>query len=189
MQLFTFLPAQTKGKFLSQVFGVFVVKAFLHLAILVLFVAFSVSAQDKEKNGIVESVYLAKDDGEGKAGEEASEFTTSDIPIFCVVLLKTTYPAAVKMNLVAVSVPGVRAETRVVSTTYKIKGGENRVNFSGRPDGRWVAGKYRVDVFVDGVRETSLEFKIGKPTVVVEGSGFVERKSKAVPPPKPKKSQ
>ncbi|MGQ0540742.1 MAG: hypothetical protein ACT4O9_02680 [Blastocatellia bacterium] len=164
-------------------------KAFLHLALLVLFVTFSVSAQDKEKNGIVESIYLAKDDGAGKAGEEAVEFTTSDIPIYCVVLLKTTDPAAVKMNLVAVSVPGVKAETRVVSTSYKTKDGENRVNFSGRPDGRWVAGKYRVDVFIDGVRETSLEFKIGKPTVAVSGSGFVERKPRSVSPPKPKKSQ
>src|SRR5215207_7835294 len=93
-------------------------------------------------------LYLAKDDGTGKAGDPATLFVTTDVPIHCVVQLDSALPVTVKMNLVAVAVPGVKAETRVVSTTYTTKDNQNRVNFMGRPAGQWVAGRYRVDIFV-----------------------------------------
>src|SRR5215203_6404012 len=111
--------------------------------------------------GLVE-IYLAKDDGTGKAGEEATSFVTTDVPIYCVVQLDSAVPTTVKMNLVAVAVPGVRAETKVVSTTYTTKDNQDRVNFTGRPAGQWVAGRYRVDVFVGGAAVVSREFAVQK---------------------------
>src|SRR6187431_1122575 len=95
-------------------------------------------------------IYLAKDDGTGKAGEEATSFVTTDVPIYCVVQLGSGIPTTVKMNLVAVAVPGVKADTKVVTTIYTTKDNEDRVNFTGRPAGQWVAGRYRVDIFVGG---------------------------------------
>jgi hypothetical protein len=77
-----------------------------------------------------------------------------------VVLLESSEPAVVKMNFVAVSVAGVRPETKVVTASYTTKGGQNRVNFTGRPDGRWTPGKYRVDLFLDGKMVKDLEFNI-----------------------------
>lgn len=108
-------------------------------------------------------IYLAKDDGSGKAGDEATSFVTTDVPIYCVVQLESSTPVTVRMNLVAVAVPGVKAETRVVSTSYTTKGKEDRVNFSGRPNGPWVAGRYRVDVFVEDRPAVSREFAVQKP--------------------------
>jgi hypothetical protein len=64
------------------------------------------------------------------------------------------------MNFVAVSVTGVKAETKVVTATYTTKDGQNRVNFTGRPDGKWTAGRYRVDIFIDGKIAKTLEFQI-----------------------------
>jgi hypothetical protein len=113
------------------------------------------------KTGIAE-IYFAKDDGSGKAGEEATSFVTTDVPIYCVVQLDSGIPTTVKMNLVAVAVPGVRAETKVVSTTYTTKDNQNRVNFTGRPAGQWVAGRYRVDVFVGNAAAVSREFAVQK---------------------------
>jgi hypothetical protein len=113
------------------------------------------------KAGAVE-IYLAKDDGTGKAGEEATSFVTTDVPIYCVVQLGSAQPTTVKMNLVAVAVPGVKAETRVVSTTYTTKDNQDRVNFSGRPVGQWVAGRYRVDIFVGNSQVASREFAVQK---------------------------
>ena len=107
-------------------------------------------------------VYFAKDDGTGKAGEEATSFVTTDIPIYCVVQLDSSVPTTVKMNLVAVAVPGVKAETKVVSTTYTTKDNQDRVNFSGSPAGQWVAGRYRVDIFVGGAAVVSREFAVQK---------------------------
>jgi hypothetical protein len=113
------------------------------------------------KTGVVE-VYFAKDDGTGQAGEEATSFVTTDVPIYCVVQLDSALPTTVKMNLVAVAVPGVRAETKVVSTTYTTKDNQDRVNFSGRPAGQWVAGRYRVDIFVGNSAMVSREFAVQK---------------------------
>jgi hypothetical protein len=116
-----------------------------------------------EKSSIRE-VYFAKDDGTGQAGEEATSFVTTDVPIYCVVQLDSAVPTSVKMNLVAVAVPGVRAGTKVVSTTYVTKDNQDRVNFSGRPAGQWVAGRYRVDIFVGNAPVVSREFAVQKAT-------------------------
>ena len=113
------------------------------------------------KAGAIE-VYLAKDDGTGKAGEEATSFVTTDVPIYCVVLLDSADQTTVKMNLVAVAVPGVRPETRVVSTSYTTRDNQDRVNFTGRPVGQWVAGRYRVDIFVGTAAAVSREFAVQK---------------------------
>jgi hypothetical protein len=114
------------------------------------------------KAGVLE-IYLAKDDGTGKAGDEATDFVTTDVPIYCVVQLDSALPTTVKMNLVAVAVPGVKAETKVVSTTYTTKNNQDRVNFSGSPAGQWVAGRYRVDIFVGSSAVVSREFAVQKP--------------------------
>ena len=107
-------------------------------------------------------IYLAKDDGTGKAGEEATSFVPTDVPIYCVVLLDSGTPTTVKMNLVAVAVPGVRADTKVVSTSYTTKDNQDRVNFTGKPAGPWPTGRYRVDIFVGTAPVVSREFAIQK---------------------------
>jgi len=118
-------------------------------------------AVEAPKSGIQE-IYFAKDDGTGKAGEQATSFITTDVPIYCVVLLDSAEPTTVKMNLVAVAVPGVRPDTKVVSTSYTTRDNEDRVNFTGRPAGEWVAGRYRVDIFVGNKAVVSREFAVQK---------------------------
>ena len=108
----------------------------------------------------VEDVYLARDDGVGKAGDVTDSFAPSDIPIHCVVVLADGQPRAVKMMLVAVKVPGVRPESRVVAASYTTKDKQNRVYFTGRPDGKWVPGTYRIDIFVYDRKERSVTFEV-----------------------------
>lgn len=109
--------------------------------------------------GIAEA-YLAKDNGDGTAGEAVSEFETDDIPIYCVVMLDSDEIVTVRMELIAVDVKGVRADSKVLNASYTTKRGETRVNFTGRPVGSWTPGKYRVDLFVNGVRSEDLPFTI-----------------------------
>ena len=108
----------------------------------------------------INQAYLAKGDGSGHVGDPATNFTTTDIPIYCVVQLESAIPTTVKMELVAERVAGVKAETRIVSTTYTTRDGQNRVNFNGRPAGKWVPGKYRADIYVDGKLAKNLTFEI-----------------------------
>jgi hypothetical protein len=111
----------------------------------------------------LEELYLAKDDGTGKAGDVVTTFSTSDIPIHCIVQLDSVRVATVKMSFVAVKVPGVKPETRVVSASYTTKENQNQVNFTGRPDKVWTSGRYRVDIFLDGKLARSYDFLIENP--------------------------
>jgi hypothetical protein len=125
---------------------------------------FCINVFGQKTENSVNELYLAKDDGNGKAGEPAASFMTTDIPIFCVVKLGLSQPTEVKMNFVAVSVKGVKPETTVITTAYKTKDEQNRVNFKGKPDKVWIAGTYRIDIFLDGKLATAQEFEIQKTT-------------------------
>jgi hypothetical protein len=143
----------------------------LKIALLSLFVLFSTVgafAQVKTETGI-DDIYLSKDNGKGQAGEAVTVFRTTDIPIYCVVELDSTTPVTVKMNLVAENVAGVKADTKVVSTSYTTKEGESRVNFNGRPYGKWTPGKYRAEIFIDGKFSRNLSFEIKDPVVTTSG--------------------
>ena len=127
----------------------------------------------------VEEVYLAKDNGSGIAGEAATVFLPTDIPLYCVVILSTIEPVQVKMNFVAAAVPGVKAETRVVTTTYKTKVGQNRVNFTGRPDRVWTAGKYRVDIFVNDKLAAKSVFEVREAARMIQPAKMLSPRAKS----------
>ena len=153
--------------------------------LLFIFISHVAAARAQEPAGSAQQVgvadiYLAKDDGSGKAGEAATGFVTTDVPIYCVVQLDAAVPVTVKMNLIAVKVPGVKPETRVVSTSYATKENQSRVNFTGRPAGRWVAGKYRVDIFIGDAPAVSRQFVVSHsslPKTVTEGLAEPKPKS------------
>ncbi len=126
--------------------------------------------------GPVEDVYLARDNGEGKAGDVVEGFTTGDGRIYCVVMLTGYDPTPVKMLLVAVKVPGVKPESKVVTAAYTTKQGQDRVYFSGSPDGKWVPGTYRIDIFVADKKERSLSFEIKATGAPAAASKFAPAK-------------
>ena len=130
-----------------------ILKTFLFTIIFCLLLSFCVGGQTDLNQGNkqvgVAEIYLAKDDGNGKAGDVVTSFQTTDIPIYCIVQLDSMSPVTVKMSLVAVNVKGVKAETKVITTSYKTNGKQSKVSFTGTPEGNWVAGNYRVDIFLD----------------------------------------
>lgn len=131
----------------------------------------------------INQVYLAKDDGSGHAGEPAANFKPTDVPIYCVVQLESAVPTTVKMDLVAERVAGVKPETKVVSTSYTTKDGQNRVNFNGRPAGKWVPGTYRADIYIDGKLAKNLTFEIkGDPGSATASRAFVPNTQKQKKP-------
>lgn len=139
----------------SLVFCLFLVLAFGSWA--------SAQPNDDWFSSQISEAYLAKDNGKGKAGDPVNAFITTDIPIHCVVMLNTSETVTVRMNLVAVSVTGVKPLSNVVSTSYTTKPNQNRVNFSGRPEGSWAAGRYRADIFVNNTLAGKLDFEINTP--------------------------
>jgi len=140
----------------------------------------------------LEELYLAKDDGAGKAGEVVTTFSTSDVPIHCIVQLDSVRVATIKMNFVAVKVNGVKPETKVVTTSYTTKPNQNQVNFTGRPDSVWTAGRYRVDIFLDGKLARSYDFLIekalGEKAPATNDKAVNSFQPKQLLKPRPKKS-
>jgi hypothetical protein len=126
---------------------------------------FGQTEENKPKAVGIEEVYLAKDNGNGEAGDAVEKFQTTDIPIYCVIQLDSVKPSTVKMSFIAVAVKGVKADTNVVSVSYKTNGNQDRVNFTGKPDKFWTAGSYRVDVYIDGKLAQSKTFEIEKSAI------------------------
>lgn len=159
---------------------------FAHIICVLFLLGIGLSAQqpasvvDDESSSAIEDLYLARDDGEGKAGEVTTQFSPGDIPIHCIVMLKEAAPATVKMNFVAVKVNGVKPESRVVSASYSTVQGQNQVYFTGRPHGKWTAGSYRIDIFVNEKLEKSLAFNV-KGGSLPAASSFAPAKQKPKP--------
>jgi hypothetical protein len=154
---------------------------FAHALIFTLLLAIAAFAQLPQSApeaavGKVDEVYLARDNGEGKAGDVVEGFTTGDGRIFCVVVLTGFDPTPVKMLLVAVKVPGVKPESKVVTAAYTTKQGQDRVFFSGSPDGKWVPGTYRIDIFVADKKERSVSFEIVGAGVPAAATKFAPSK-------------
>ncbi|MGI8811585.1 MAG: hypothetical protein ACR2IH_03540 [Pyrinomonadaceae bacterium] len=151
--------------------------------ILAIFVALFIgvvaaAAQAPERPGIAE-LRVSQDDGSGNA---ADSFLPSAAPIRCTVQLDSAGPATVKMNLVAVNVAGVKRETRVVSTSFTTSETQSRVNFSGSPAGKWVAGKYRVDIYIGSVLAASRDFTVQKfPPPKQSTEGIIQPKQDTKP--------
>ena len=134
------------------------------LLLLCFFFGFSVfgQAESDDSEVTVEKISLARDDGNGKIGEETTVFFTTDIPIYCSVELSSTKSVAVKMNFVAVEVNGLKSGKNIVTISYKTNGKQNLVNFNASPADVWAAGKYRVDILLDGKLAESQNFEIQK---------------------------
>ncbi len=164
-------------------------KALYTILICLLLTAVGYSQTEPSAPPSIEDVYLAKDNGEGKAGELVTEFRTTDVPIYCVVQLESRAKAVVKMNFVAVAVSGVKPETKVVSASYTTNGRQDRVNFTGMPEDKWTPGKYRVDLFLDGKLVKNVPFEIkaaGAVNSITSAAKFVQPPAET-PKPKPAK--
>ena len=82
------------------------------------------------------------------------------------------------MIFVAVKVLGVKPETKVITTKYTTNGQQSQVSFTGKPDKIWVAGNYRIDIFINEKAAKSLEFEIQKTVKQIEKEKQPSPKSK-----------
>jgi hypothetical protein len=81
-------------------------------------------------------------------------------------LLDSEKSATVKMEMVVVEVKGMKAGAKTVVVSYKTNGKQNVVNFSFNPQTVWNAGKYKINVLINGKQSASKEFEIIKPSEV-----------------------
>jgi len=161
----------------------------LFVVFLCLFFGFSVFGQAAESAETitvnVENITLMRDDGKGNPDVETEVFKTTDFPIHCQITLDSVKSSTIKMNLVAITVAELKAETKIMTVSYKTNGEQNIVNFRASPNKIWLAGKYRVDILVDDKLAGKKEFKIEKSSLSAGQINFTPSKSK--PKTKPKR--
>ncbi len=132
----------------------------LPVILLCLFFGFSIFAQT-EKVGI-EAISLWRIGADGTTNEETENFLTNDKPLLFSVKLDSLKPATVKLLLVAVNVQGIKPETKSVAISFTTNGKQNIVNFRANPEGVWLAGKYRADIYINNKLAANKEFMIEK---------------------------
>ncbi len=144
-------------------------KFFLGISLALLLVC-NVSGQNvglsKSAAGI-EQISLARDDGKGKAGEITDKFLTTDAPIHFMIQLDSFESVTLKMNVIAVKAAGLKPETKSVNVQYTTDGNQSQVNFTASPGGKWAAGSYRADFFINNVFAQSMPFEIEKSPNVI----------------------
>jgi hypothetical protein len=119
------------------------------------------ASSDTAASADIKEIYLARDDGDGSAGDRVTSFNASDNPIHCVVLFDSSKPGTVvKMNLVAVNAEKVKKNTDVVDTSITLQGKQDKADFQASLPQNWPVGTYRFDIFVNDEKAGSQTFEI-----------------------------
>ncbi|MGZ8843076.1 MAG: hypothetical protein ACXW18_05395 [Pyrinomonadaceae bacterium] len=106
----------------------------------------------------VNKIYMAKDDG-GNPGDETESFSPGDRTIHCVVELnKAKKDTDVRFIWRAVDVGGRSEDIKTID--YSTKSFENKVRGHLTLPKDWPAGKYRVEVHINGTLDKTIDYTI-----------------------------
>lgn len=132
-------------------------------------------AEDNQEIGIAD-VYVARAGADGKAGEAANVFATGDVPLFCVITLKSAKAVAVRMHLIELA---NKSNQPMIKINYQTNGDQTRVSFRFKPEKIWAPGKYRIDVLLDGKVSGSQTFEVQGAKIEKESSPVPKTKLKS----------
>jgi len=108
----------------------------------------------------VDQIHMAKDDG-GKPGESTTGFEPSDRTIHCVINLnKAKDGTKIRFVWIASDATGLSKNEMIKSIDYTTQGAEDFVHGHLTAPKDWPTGDYRVEVYVDGVLDKTIEYKI-----------------------------
>ena len=103
---------------------------------------------------------MAKDDN-GKPGESTTTFAPSDRMIHCVINLnKAKEGTKVRFVWIASDVSGFSKNDTIKSIDYTTQPNEDYVHGHLSLPKDWPTGDYRVEVYIDGVLDKTIDYKI-----------------------------
>jgi len=121
----------------------------------------SKSTNPSAKSGVtVDKIELAKDDGKGDAGDTVSSFKSSDNPLhFVAHMSEFESGTKIKMVLTAIEAGGSKNE-KVGELEKETTAFENVLDAHWQLPGGWPTGRYKIEAFVNGNLDKTLEFEI-----------------------------
>jgi hypothetical protein len=110
--------------------------------------------------GALSEIYMARDDGSGDPGEKANTFDPKDRTIHCVTKLKDARSGTkMRFSCFAVDAKGAKNE-KLKDIDYTTRTLENVVHGHLTAPGEWRAGRYRVEVYVNGNLEEAVHYTV-----------------------------
>lgn len=108
----------------------------------------------------ISDIHMAKDDGSGQPGDEATSFAPGDHTIHCVATLKTAKSGTqMKFSWWVVDADGTKNQ-KIKDIDYTTKALENVVHGHLTLPQDWPKGSYKVDVYVNGNLDKSLHYSV-----------------------------
>ena len=110
--------------------------------------------------GAIKELHMAKDDGKGDPGDETTVFGPGDRTIHCVVkLAEAKSGTKMKFSWFIVDAEGAKNE-KIRDIDYTTRALDSIVHGHLTLPQDWPSGKYRVDVFVNGNLEKSVQYSV-----------------------------
>jgi len=108
----------------------------------------------------VDQVHMAKDDN-GKPGDSTSSFESSDRVVHCVINLnKAKAGTKIRFVWVAQNVTGYTKNDQIKAIDYETEPNEDLVHAHLTYTKDWPKGDYRVDVYVNGVLDQTINYTV-----------------------------
>lgn len=109
--------------------------------------------------GIIKQIHMARDNGQGGPGEAADNFGPTDRTIHCVVeLAEPNAETKIRYSWWVIEAEGAKNE-KIEDIEYATKP-EDRIVHGHLTVDDWPPGKYKVDVYVNGNLEESVEYNV-----------------------------
>lgn len=107
----------------------------------------------------IDKIYMAKDNN-GEPGDETDSFAAGDRTVHCVINLnKAKKGTQIKFAWKAVDVEGSKNE-EIKTIDYATNSFENKVHAHLTLPKDWPTGKYRVEVFINGDLDKTIDYSI-----------------------------
>ena len=127
---------------------------------LMLFAVLACSGGDKNSSGThINDLYMAKDDS-GKAGDKVTSFSPSDHKIYAVAKLNTSESGTKTKFIWYVVDAGGSKNEKIQEINYETKALENQVSGHLEYPKDWPTGKYKVEAYVNGNLEKTVEYTV-----------------------------
>jgi hypothetical protein len=120
----------------------------------------SSSSHSASTGDLISEIHMAKDDGSGAPGDEATVFTPGDRTIHCVVTLKDTKSGTrMKFSWWIVDADGAKNE-KIKDIDYTTRSLENVVHGHLTLPSNWPKGKYKVEVYVNDNLDKTVFYEV-----------------------------
>lgn len=109
----------------------------------------------------IASINMADDDGNGQPGDTATSFNPSDKIVHCVVTMKEALPGTkLKFRWYAVNAKGLPKNQAFKDVDYTTGASEKVVHAQLTTKQDWPTGDYKVEVYVNGALDRTIEYSV-----------------------------